>query len=268
MRNLGRILLVIVMKNVLITGARSGIIADVIKRIKNNFNLYVTVHTDSELKAAERVYKNDKNVRCMKLDITNTEDLRKLYEINVDILICNGAVAESGSLLDIPFDKVRDNFEVNFFSNLKLIRDVINKSDRVRIIVISSLAGKVPMPFLGSYSSSKAALSQMMRALRFESKLLDKRVDICLIEPGLYRTGFNKLAFDKKYDYMDYESFFQDKIEIIRRAENVFLFLFEKRSLNSISKKIIKAILSENPRFYYRAPLEQSLFVKIYNFFF
>ena len=125
----------------------------------------------------------------------------------------------------------------------------------------------MPMPFLGSYSASKAALTQMLRALGWEIKLLDKNIDICLIEPGLYRTGFNKLAFDKKYDFMDNESFFNSQIENIRKAENLYLFLFEKRKLNSISNKIIKAINDENPRFYYRAPFSHVLFVKIYNLF-
>ena len=124
----------------------------------------------------------------------------------------------------------------------------------------------MPIPFLGSYSSSKAALSQMMRILNLELKLLDRKIYVCLVEPGLYRTGFNRLAFDKKYEFMDNESFFKDQIENIRKFENLYLFLFEKRKLKSISKKIIEAIKDDNPKFYYRAPFTQSLFVKIYNF--
>ena len=255
------------MKKILITGARSGIIGDVIKKIKNDYFLYITVHTDSELRAIKKVYEDYENIECMKLDLLLESDLKKVSKMDIDILVCNAATAESGSLIDMPFQKIRDNFEVNFFNNLRIIKQVIQKNNKLKIIVISSLAGKVPMPFLGSYSASKAALTQMLRALGWEIKLLDKNIDICLIEPGLYRTGFNKLAFDKKYDFMDNESFFNSQIENIRKAENLYLFLFEKRKLSSISNKIIKAINDENPRFYYRAPFSHVLFVKIYNLF-
>lgn len=254
------------MKNILITGARSGIIADVISKIMKDYNLYITVHTDSELKAVQKVYKGYKNIKCMKLDITDINDVEKLSKIKLDILICNGGEAESGSLIEMPFDKIKYNFEVNFFGNLMLIKQAINSNKEIKIIVVSSLAGKMPIPFLGSYSSSKAALSQMMRILNLELKLLDRKIYVCLVEPGLYRTGFNRLAFDKKYEFMDNESFFKDQIENIRKFENLYLFLFEKRKLKSISKKIIEAIKDDNPKFYYRAPFTQSLFVKIYNF--
>ena len=256
------------MKKILITGARSGIIGDVIKKIKEDYILYVAVHTESELRAIKKIYKDYKNIKCMKLDLSLDEDINKLDQIDIDVLVCNGAVAESGSLLDIPFSNIRYNFEINFFSNLKIIKKVILKNENVKIVIVSSLAGKLPMPFLGSYSASKAALSQFIKALNWEAKLLNRKIDLCLVEPGLYSTGFNKLAFDKKYDFMDNESFFKSQIENIRKAENIYLYLFEKRCLNSISNKIVKAIKDENPRFYYRAPFSQVLFVKLYNILF
>lgn len=256
------------MKNILITGGRSGIICDVIKRIKNDYNLYITVHTDSEVLAIRNIYRDYSNIKCFKLDIVNDNDIFKLDDINIDILICNGADIEGGSLLDMPFDKIRDNMEVNYFGNLKLIRRVISNNKSVKIIVISSLAGKMPLPFLGAYCSSKAALSVAIRSLRYELKLISKDLKVVIIEPGLYKTGFNKLGFDRKYEYMDNGSFFDEQIAFIKKRENIFLTLFERKNLSSISKKIVKAINEENPRLYYRAPFDQSLFIKFYNFFF
>ena len=62
------------MKKVLITGARSGIISKVIDNIINDYELYLTVHTDSQVRAMKDKYKNYNNVTCMKLDITNEYD--------------------------------------------------------------------------------------------------------------------------------------------------------------------------------------------------
>lgn len=260
--------MVMKMKKILITGARSGMIYPVIQRLKKDYFLYVTVHTDSELERVRRLYKENKNIECLKLDIT--KDLNKLDKLDIDVLVCNAAVAESGSLFEIPMDKVEYNFKVNVFSNLRLIQKVVKKMEkkgRGRIVIISSLTSKMPLPFLGSYCASKAALSMMSRVMHYESMLLPSKIDIVLIEPGLYRTGFNKLAFDKKYDFMDYNSFFDKQIELIRKSENIYLWLFERRSLKSIADKIYKAITASKPHFRYSAPMSHNLFAKIVNLF-
>ena len=226
------------MKNILITGARSGMIYPVIQKLKEKNHIYVSVHTESELKSIKRLYKDDKNIECLKLDITQ--------------------------------DLVKDNFEVNVFSNLKLMQRVSQKmikKGKGRIVIISSLTSKMPIPFLGSYSGTKAALSVFARCLHYESMLFSSKIDIVLVEPGLYRTGFNKLAFDKKYDFMDYNSFFSNQIEFIRKCENVYLWLFEKRKLYSIARKIYEAITVSKPHFRYSAPMSHNLFSKIINLF-
>lgn len=257
------------MKKILITGACSGLIYPVIQRLKENYFLYVTVHTDSERERVLRLYINSQNIKCIKLDIT--KDLKKIDDLDIDILVCNAGVAESGSLFEIPMEKVKENFEVNVFSNLNLIQKVSKKmidKGKGRIVVISSLASKMPILFLGSYCASKASLSMMSLIMHYESLLLTSKLDIILVEPGLYRTGFNKLAFDKKYDLMDYESFFKGQIELIRKSENIFLSLFERKSLNSISNKIYDAITAYKPHFRYSAPFSHNLFAKIVNLFY
>lgn len=257
-----------IMKKILITGARSGIIYPVIQRLKDDYYLYVTVHTESELERIKKLYKDEKNIECLKLDIT--KDVNKLKTIDVDILVCNAAIAESGSLFEIPIEKVEDNFNVNVFSNLKLIQTVfkeMEKKGQGRIVIISSLTSKMAIPFLGSYCASKAALSMMSLIMHYESMLLASKIDVVLVEPGLYRTGFNKLAFDKKYDFMDNDSFFASQIELIRKSENVYLWLFERRKLNSIVNKIYTAITISKPKFRYSAPISHDLFAKIINLF-
>lgn len=240
----------------------------VIQRLKRNYFIYVTVHTDSEVKYIKDLYKEN-NIECIKLDIT--KDLDKLNKLDIDILVCNAAIAESGSLFEIPLEKVKENYNVNVFSNLDLIQKVSKKmikKGKGKIVIISSLTSKMVLPFLGSYSSSKASLSAIARSLYYESKLLKSKIDIVLIEPGLYKTGFNKLAFDKKYEFMDNDSFFKSQIELIRKVENAYLFLFERRKLKSIANKIYEAITIDKPKFRYSAPFSHNLFSKIINLFY
>ena len=257
------------MKKVLITGARSGIISKVIDNIINDYELYLTVHTDSQVRAMKDKYKNYKNVTCMKLDITNEYDYRKIENIDIDIYIANAAIAESGSMIEMPVDRIRDNFETNVFSNFKVLQRVLQKmikKGRGKVIIMGSLAGKIPMPFLGAYSGSKASLIKMTEALRFELLLLDSDIKVSLILPGLYDTGFNKLAMDKKYDFMDLDSFFEYQLDFIRTYDKFVLF-FEQRSLSSIVNKICQAVSSDNPKFIYTAPFSQSLVARIVSLF-
>ncbi len=257
------------MEKILITGARSGIISKVIDNIIDDYELYLTGHTDSQVRVMKDKYKNYKNVTCIKLDITNEDDYRKIENIDIDIYIANAAIAESGSMIEMPVDRIRDNFETNVFSNFKVLQRVLQKmikKGRGKVIIMGSLAGKIPMPFLGAYSGSKASLIKMTEALRFELMLLDSDIKVSLILPGLYRTGFNKLAMDKKYDFMDVNSFFEYQLDFIHSYDKFVLF-FEQRALTSIVNKICQAIYSDNPKFIYSAPFSQNMFAKIISLF-
>ena len=57
--------------------------------------------------------------------------------------------------------------------------------------------------------------------------------------------------------------FFASQIDLIKKSENLYLMLLERRNLTSIVNKIYKAICSDNPRFRYSAPLTHNLFAKI-----
>ena len=98
------------MKKILITGARSGIISEVIDRIKNKYYIYVTVKNEKQLEMVKEKYKDFKNIECLKLDVIDKKDREVLNNLSIDIFISNAAVGEGGSISKIPFDKVRHNF--------------------------------------------------------------------------------------------------------------------------------------------------------------
>jgi len=71
----------------------------------------------------------------------------------------------------------------------------------------------------------------------------------------------------KKYD-LDIDSYFKHQINQIKKSENLVLKLFEKKKLDSIVNKIIKAINEENPKFIYSAPITQRLFTSIISLYY
>jgi len=257
--------------NIVYTGARSGIAAKVIENlVKENVHIYVTVETELQLKEVKKKYQNNKNINCLKLDITNKEDYNQFCDIQIDILVCNAAIGYGGSIAEIDMNKVRENFEVNVFSNFTFVQFVLKQMierKKGRVIFISSLAGILPIPFLGSYCASKASIIKLAECLKLELWNLNTNIDIILIEPGLYHTGFNQVMLENKYKDMK-KGYFKEEMEIIRKKESIFFYILEHQEYNSIVKKITKAILSEHPKHIYRAPFFQSLGAKIYQIFF
>lgn len=259
------------MKNILITGARSGIAHNVIGQLlERDYHIYATVHTENELKQIQKKYQEEIHITCLKLDLNNKYDWKQLESIDIDIYMANAAIGMGGSILNMSIERIRENYETNIFSNLELLQYILQKMEKRgsgKIIMMASLAGILPIPFLGSYCSSKASLIKWMECLRLE--LLETKIPIQLsvIEPGLYRTGFNQVMFENKYPEIENDHYFCDVIEWLQKQDKILLSLARK-DLQTISSKICKAIENQNPKFIYRAPISQVMIAKIYQLFF
>lgn len=259
------------MKTILITGARSGIMHQVIEQLLNkDYHIYVTVHTEKELERIQKKYQEELHVTCLKLDIQNIDDYRQLDLLNIDIYIANAAIGMGGSIINMDIDRIRENYETNVFANLQLLQYILNKMlerKKGKIILMASLAGVLPIPFLGSYCSTKASLIKWAECLKLE--LLEARIpiSITLIEPGLYKTGFNKVMLENKYPEVETEAYFNNIIEFLHLQDQIVLGI-SKKNLTSISNKICEAVDSKKPKFIYRAPLTEVITAKLFQLFF
>lgn len=253
--------------NILITGAASGIGYNVgMNFAKKGYNVFFSVETDKQLEVLREKLENDKlHIGSFKLDVKDKEDREKLKNMDIDILVSNAAIGIGGSILEADMNDVRENYEVNVFSNFEVVQIVLNNmlnKNSGKIVIMSSMIANIPIPFLGIYASTKASISMLGNCLRKEIKLINNNVDIILIEPGIYKTGFNKVMLDSKYDNTN--SRFKELNNSIMVLENEILNFVGCKDLSSISKKIVKASLSNNPKSIYRAPLLQNILIKLY----
>ncbi len=253
---------------ILITGAASGIayLAALTLAERGHF-VYLTCHNEKEVLKVKEKVNMYKNIEVLKIDITKEQDRKKVVDLNIDVLLSNAAIGNSGSILESNIEDVRKIFETNLFSSLKLIQDVLKQmieKDNGKIIVMSSLAAEISIPFLGVYSATKASISSIIKSLRLELNTLDTKVDVAIIEPGLYHTGFNNYLIDSKYDEGKY---FKKISDTLYNLEHSFLYLFEKKNLDSIVVQIVRAIEDEDMKKVYKAPFMQSFFVKLISFF-
>ncbi|HET6244543.1 MAG: SDR family oxidoreductase [Bacteroidetes bacterium] len=250
-------------KNILITGAGSGIGRETaIALAKKGHRVIATTHKLSQAhELKDWCEKNNISLEAFQLDVTIPKDREKILTYDLDVLINNAGMGESGSLAEIPVDKIRNNFEVNVFSPIALSQLCLKhmmKKDKGSILFIGSLAGRVAMPFLGSYSMTKFALAGGIDSFRQEMRKITKNVHVSIIEPGAYHTGFNQKNVAKKFEWMNEQSYFYKISEKIKREEQLAFKILEHKSLQSIVKKIVKASEAKNPAFRYSAPFWQA----------
>jgi NAD(P)-dependent dehydrogenase (short-subunit alcohol dehydrogenase family) len=109
----------------------------------------------------------------------------------IDVLVNNAGVGLAGAVEDTaPEDLVRQ-LDTNLLGPLRLVRAVVphmRAQGRGRIVQISSLAGRIGVPFQGAYSASKFALEGLSEALALELRPFG--IDVVLVQPGDVRSGF------------------------------------------------------------------------------
>lgn len=249
--------------NVLITGAASGIGYDVgVKLAKKGYHVILTTENKKQLEVLNEKIKMVENIDTFKFNIEVETDIKRLENVDIDVFISNAAVGQGGSIIDINMDNIKECYDVNVISNINVLKVVINKmleKNSGKIIIMSSMISNISVPFFGIYASTKSSLSMIGKCLRKELKIINSNIKVSVIEPGVYKTGFNRMMITNgktnKY-YM-----FDKSIEEMNEA---ILDFIGKDNLDSISNKIIKAVEDNNPKCIYRSPLLQNILIKLY----
>ncbi len=259
-------------KTILITGAGTGIGKDTAFALsKRGHRILATTQTDAQAEALKHAaHAQGLQLEVFKLDITVEQDRELLSQHSVDVLINNAALGESGSLAEVDMQRVRHLFEVNLFATLELtqvaLKQMIQRQSGT-VLFISSIAGRVPMPFLMPYSMSKFALSAAAAGLRAEMDQLKKNVHITVIEPGAIHTGFNQAMTNSKYAWMGKASYFAHQAEAMKKQERRTFDWLEAKTTDAIVQAIVKASEASRPRLRYVAPWIQGLGVRLARIF-
>ncbi len=120
-------------------------------------------------------------------------------------LVNNAGVAVPGPLLHLPLAEFRRQLEVNLVAPLGLTQafapllgtDKARHGTPGRIVNISSVGGKIAVPFLGAYAASKHGLEGMSESLRRELMLYG--IDVIVVGPGAVATPIWDKAEGEEY---------------------------------------------------------------------
>jgi len=126
------------------------------------------------------------------LDVTDSTAVRSAakYAGDINLLINNAGVAHfEGFISADNLAAARAEMNVNYFGSLDVIRafaPILKANGGGAIVQVSSIAGMVTFPVVGSYSASKAAVNTMIKGVRAE--LATQGTAVMGVYPGVIDT--------------------------------------------------------------------------------
>jgi NAD(P)-dependent dehydrogenase (short-subunit alcohol dehydrogenase family) len=181
---------------VAITGAGSGLgRAVAIKLAAKGYRVFGTARSAQDVADLDRASAG--NAALTLADITDQRAVTawvgkvsdELGERGLDVLISNAGTLTPGPLEVLPLDDIRREFEVNVFGALAVINGFLPalRKSRGRIVQIGAVTGRLPVPFDGPSSASKAAFEALADVYRAELKPFG--VAFVMAQAGNMRTG-------------------------------------------------------------------------------
>lgn len=202
-------------------------------------------------------------LKIIKLDITNEEDRRQLSGSGIDVLINNAGVGESGPLAEVPLERIRRTFETNVIGSLGMVQQAVPeliKRGGGTIIFVTSLAGRMPIPFLAPYGMSKYALEVAGADLAVELKPFN--IAVSMIEPGAFATGFNETQIATKYSWMRPDSIYRDHKAFIQKNEKTVLGL-QSVKIEKVIDTLVMVVEANKPKLRYAVPKWQGAGIQL-----
>ncbi|MCO7225232.1 SDR family oxidoreductase [Pleionea sp. CnH1-48] len=252
--------------SVLITGCSTGIGLDSALTLhKRGYQVFATARKAEDVEELKQ-----QGLNAYQLDVTDFDMMARVVEEilqqtqgELHAVFHNGAYGQPGAVEDLPTGVLKEQFETNVFGwheLTRLVLPVMRKQGFGRIIYNSSVLGFVCMPFRGAYNASKFALEGLVDTLRLE--LMDIDIHVSLIEPGPIKTQFRANALAKFKQHIDIEGSvhaadYQLQLERLGKPDIAAQFTLEP---SSVTKKLIHALESSNPKARYRVTFPTHLF--------
>lgn len=210
------------MKNILLIGGSYGIGAAIALQLNNETNVFIASRTNENLPTGATYLKFDATENSINdLDLPDTID---------------GLVYCPGSINLKPFSMLKseaflEDLQLNFLSLVQILKDLYPKlkaSQQASVVVFSTVAVKVGMPFHTSVAAAKGALEGFSKSLAAEWA---PTIRVNAIAPSLTDTPLAKrlLGNEKKKEKMD-ERHPLKRVGEVEDIANMATFLLSDKS--------------------------------------
>ena len=202
------------MKNVVITGSSNGFGESAAKIMADSgYRVWATMRESTQRNAQkkEALESYSDKITVVEMDVTEDESVRDAFSIilqeieKVDVLINNAGIMYTGITEAFSVEQAHTQMNTNYYGAIRATQAVLpgmRKAGNGLIINVSSIAGRIAVPYFGTYCATKFALEAYSQSLRYE--VAPCGVDITLVEPGPFSTGlFAAIKQPERSDVID-----------------------------------------------------------------
>lgn len=178
-------------RTALVIGAAGGMGTEVVRQLlAQGYQVTGTVLNSTEEAHVQTQTPTISNTIHLDLGDADTvlTRLKALDLPRLDAVVLCAAIGPLGPVEVAPLATLRRALEINTVAAAAVYQACMPglRAARGRLVLISSFAGKLTLPFLGHYAASKHALEGLADAMRREARA--DGVEVIIIEPGGVRT--------------------------------------------------------------------------------
>lgn len=243
-------------KTAVVTGASTGIGRATARMLKaRGWRVFPTARNPQDLEKLR-----EEGFEPVALDLADTDSVAEAARTVLErtqgrlgAVVNNAGYGQPGALEDLARATLQRQFETNVIGTLDFTNRFIpslRAQGAGRIVLVTSVLGRIVIPFMGAYCASKFAEEALGDVLRLE--LGPAGISVSLVEPGPIRTDFRKRVVREAARGLEMtrsvfaENYARDLVQAERtykRPTDVF-----RKPPEAVARKIVHALESPRPR--------------------
>ncbi len=250
-------------KVAVVTGSSSGIgFETALLLARSGFHTYASMRSlEKSKEIAEMADREKLPLQVVQLDVNDDGSIKEaidkiIAENNrIDVLVNNAGYGLFGSLEDLSIEEIKAQFETNFFGVIRVTQKVLpvmrmqSSGGGGTIVNVSSVGGRVGVPVLSAYQSTKFALEGLSESMSYE--LTPFGIRVVIIEPGFIRTNIMNSSISAKKALDPKSPYFPLTKKVENHFKSMMTDIASSSSPEEVAKTILQAVTSENPQLRY-----------------
>jgi NAD(P)-dependent dehydrogenase (short-subunit alcohol dehydrogenase family) len=218
------------MKNIVLTGSSSGFgLVTAMELAQRGFSVYATMRNTQTTNAAvatklsEWAESKSLHVYIVELDVTNEYSVKEaVSEIaihtgnKIDVLINNAGAGYIGLNETLSAEQTNQLFQINVIGADRMIKAVLpcmHKRKDGLLITVSSVAARFPIPMMGAYGATKAAIDAL--SFSYYHELQSSGINVAIVQPGAFPST-DIISKQIMPAHPEFEKFYRDELKVLQ----------------------------------------------------